>query len=100
MHPKKRAEHGHRIVAPQSAVTPNDLFGHAHNPAGNVGIASVNKLPALPIFIVRSGRFTWTVSVAATIFFLVSVVFLAREKRSVVHVLPNIRFKGAILFSP
>src|SRR5262245_7994458 len=51
MHTVKSAEHGYRVVAPQSAMTPNDLLRHTYYPAGHMGIATVDKLPSLPVLI-------------------------------------------------
>src|SRR6476646_1473303 len=47
-HSKERAKHRHRVVAPQSSVTPDNVFGHAHDPTRDAGIAGIFKLPLPP----------------------------------------------------
>ena len=51
MHTVKSTEHRYRVIAPQSAVTPNDLLRYAYDPAGHTRIAGVYKLPTLPVFV-------------------------------------------------
>src|SRR5262249_23021161 len=51
MHTVKRAKHRNGVVAPQSSMTPNNLLRHTYYPAGHMGIATVDKLPATPVFI-------------------------------------------------
>src|SRR5262249_37073108 len=98
MHTVKSAEHGYRVIAPQSAVTPNDLLWHAYDPARDMCIASVDKLPASPIF-VSSGRalLTWSVIGTATELFFVAVVLFAGEKGSAAQVSPYVGFEGPVL---
>src|SRR6266496_175746 len=98
MHAVQSAEHRHRVIAPQSTVTPNDLLWYAYNPAGHTRVASVDKLPTAPVF-VSSGRariiriVIWT----ATELFFVTIVLFAGEKGPAAHVLPNIGFEGPVL---
>src|SRR5215831_14651395 len=98
MHAIKSAEHGYRVIAPQSAVTPNDLLGYAYNPARHMGIAAVDKLPALPVFISSwRARLIRVVIRAATELFFVTIVLFAGEKGSAAHVLPYIGLEGPVL---
>src|SRR5215471_1378824 len=97
VHAVKRAEHGYRVVAPQPAMTPNDLLRHTYYPARHMGIATVDKLPSLPV-LVASGRarliriVIWT----ATELFFMTIVLFARQKDPTVHVLPNVGFEGPV----
>src|SRR5215467_9578922 len=98
MHAIKSAEHGYRIIAPQSTVAPNDVFRYAHDPAGHTSITGIDKLPALPVFV--SGgrtRLPGIVIGTATKLFFVTVVLLAGKKSPTVHVLANVGFKGPVL---
>ena len=80
-HAKERAEHRNRIVAPQSPVTPDNVFGHAHDPARNSSIAGVLKFPPPPDFFSRGGMdSTWAVLPVATEVAFMTVVVLARVK--------------------
>src|SRR6476469_3906733 len=98
MHTVKCAEHRYRVIAPQSAVTPNDFLRYAHDPAGHACIASVHKLPTLPVF-VSCGRarliriVLWT----GTELFFMTIVLFAGEKGSAAHILFNIGFEGPVL---
>src|SRR5262249_33220263 len=97
MHAVKRAEHGYRVVAPQSAMTPNDLLRHTYYPARHMGIATVDKLPLLPVLVATCrtrliGIVIWT----ATELFFMTVVLFAREKDPTVHVLPDVGFEGPV----
>src|SRR6476660_6124921 len=98
MHTVKGTEHRYRVIAPQSAVTPNDLLRYAHDPAWHTCIASVDKLPTLPVF-VSCGRarviriVIWT----PTELFFVTIILFAGEKGSAVRVLSKIRFEGTVL---
>src|SRR5215467_4787067 len=98
MYTVKSAEHGYRVIAPQSAVTPNDLLRHAYDPARNMRIASVDKLPTAPVFL-SSGRARLAGSVIGTTteLFFMTIVLFAGEKHSVTHVLPDIGFEGPVL---
>src|SRR5947208_3018544 len=98
MHAVKSAEHRYRVIAPQSAVTPNDFLRYAHDPAGHACIASVHKLPTLPVF-VSCGRASliWIVLRTATELFFVTVILFAGEKGSAAHILLNIGFEGPVL---
>src|SRR4029453_6965074 len=51
MHTVKSGEHRHRVIAPQSAMAPNDVLWYAHDPTGHTGIAGVDKLPPAPVFL-------------------------------------------------
>ena len=98
MHTVKSAEHGYRVIAPQSAVTPNDILRYAHDPARDVGVPAVDKLPSLPV-LVSSGRacLIRVVVWAVTEFFFVTVVLFAREKGSAAQILTYIGFEGPVL---
>ena len=98
MHTVKSAEHRYRVIAPQSSVTPNNLLGYAHDPAGHTRITGIHKLPTLPVF-VSCGRarliriVIWT----GTEWFFVTIILFAGEKGSAAHVLSNIGFEGPVL---
>ena len=98
MHAVKSAEHRYRVIAPQSAMTPNDFLRYADDPAGHTRIASVYKLPTLPVF-VSCGRacliriVLWT----RTELFFVTIVLFAGEKGSAADILFNIGFEGPVL---
>ena len=80
-HSKERAKHSHRVVAPQSSVTPDNVFGHAHDPTRDAGIAGIFKLPLPPKFF--SGRWmdsTWAVLPTAAEILFMAIVVLARVK--------------------
>src|SRR5262249_42729637 len=97
MHTGKGAEHGYGVVAPQSAVTPNDILRYAYYPAGHMRIATIDKLPSPPV-LVASGR-TRLIRIvirAATELFFMTVVLFAGEKRSAMHVLPNVGFESPV----
>src|SRR5262245_10099572 len=97
MHTVKSTEHGYRVIAPQSAVTPNDLLRDAYDPAWHMGISTVDKLPSLPVLIAtRRTRLIRIVIRTATELFFVAIVRFAGEKRSAVQVLPNVRFEGPV----
>src|SRR6476469_7232026 len=98
MHTVKCAEHRYRVIAPQSAVTPNDFLRYAHDPAWHACIAGVHKLPTLPVF-VSCGRacLIWIVLRTGTELFFVTIVLFAREKGSAAHVLSKIGFEGPVL---
>lgn len=98
MHSVKSGEHRHRVIAPQSSVAPNNFLWHTDDPAGNVGIAGVDKLPALPVFL-SSGRarLTWSVIWTVTKLFFMTIVPFAGEKSTAAHVLPKIGFEGSVL---
>ena len=98
MHTVKSAEHRHRIIAPQTSVTPYDVLRYAYDPAGHTCIASVDKLPTAPVFVsCRRARLIGIVLWTATELFFVTIVFFAGEKGSAAHVLSNIGFEGAVL---
>src|SRR5215469_510677 len=62
MHAVKSAEHGYRVIAPQSAVTPNDVLRHTYYPTRHMGITTVDELPPTPVFIAsRRTRLTGSV---------------------------------------
>src|SRR5262252_655112 len=47
----KGAKHRNRVVAPQSAMTPNDVFRHTDYPTWHMSISTVDKLPSLPVLV-------------------------------------------------
>ena len=98
MHAVKSAEHRYRVIAPQSAVTPNDLLRYTHDPAGHTRIAGVYKLPTLPVF-VSCGRacLIWIVLRTLTEWFFVTIILFAGEKGSAADVLSKIGFEGPVL---
>src|SRR6476660_2642908 len=98
MHTVKCAEHRYRVIAPQSAVTPNDLLRYTHDPAGHTRVAAVDKLPTLPVF-VSCGRacVIWIVFRTLAELFFVTIILFAGEKGSAAHVLTNIRFERPVL---
>src|SRR5262249_48574688 len=78
MHAVKGAKHRNRVIAPQSAVTPNDVLRHTYYPTRHMRISTVDKLPATPVFVAgRRTRLTGIVILAATELFLVTVILLA-----------------------
>src|SRR5215472_10197104 len=88
MHAVKSTEHRNGIVAPQSAVTPNDLLRHSYDPAGHMGISTVDKLPSTPVFVSSARtRLIRIVIWTATELVFVAIVRFAGEKRSAVQVL-------------
>src|ERR1044072_6787397 len=98
MHTVKSTEHGYRVIAPQSAVTPNNFLRHAYNPAGHTCIASVDKLPTVPVFVsCWRTRLIWVVIRTTTELFFVTIVFLARKEGSAADVLPYIGFESPVL---
>src|SRR4029453_8421561 len=98
MHTVKSGEHGYRVVAPQSPVTPNDVLRYAHDPARHTGIAGVNKLPPAPVFLPRGRtRLIRIVIWTGTKWFFVTVVLLAGEKGSVAYVLPKVGLERSVL---
>src|SRR6267142_4621137 len=95
MHTVESTEHRYRVIAPQSAVTPNDFLGHAHDPVRHARIAAVDKLTTLPVF-VSCGR-TCLIRIVIrtrTEWFFVTVILFAGEKGSAAHVLSKIGFEG------
>src|SRR5215471_9241294 len=98
MHAIESGEHRYRIVAPQSSVAPDDVFRHAHDPAGDTGIAGVDKLPSAPVFLPRGrpGLIRIVIRTMTKLFF-VTVVFLARQKSSTLHVLSGVGFERPVL---
>jgi len=95
MHTVKSAEHRYRVIAPQSAVTPNDFLRYAHDPARHTRIAGVYKLPT-----VASLRFLWEgvshpdCNQDPTEWFFVTIILFAGEKGAAAHVLSKISFEG------
>src|SRR6476646_4660875 len=80
-HSKERAKHGDRVVAPQSSVTPDNVFGHAHDPTRDSSVTGVFTLPLPPKFF--SGRWmdlTGAVFPTAAEILFVTVVMFARVK--------------------
>src|SRR5215471_12530102 len=97
MHTVKSAEHGYRVIAPQSAVTPNDFLRYAYDPARDACIASVDKFPATPVFLSSwRTRLARSVIGTSTELFFVTIVLLAGEKHSTMHVLSNVGFEGPV----
>jgi hypothetical protein len=98
MHTEKSAQHGDRVVAPQSAMTPNDILWHSNNPAWHPGITRINELPPPPNFF--SGRWPNFIGIigpipAETVF--VAIVTFTGVKDLVLHVLPDIGFECPVL---
>ena len=98
MHAKKSTQHGDGVVAPESAVTPNDILGHPNNPAWYTGITRINELPPSPKFFPSR----WPVFIgiiaaisAETVF--VAIVTFAGIKDLVLNVLPDIGFECSVL---
>src|SRR4030095_5918439 len=78
-HAKERPQHRNRIVAPQSSVTPDNVFGHAHDPTGDAGITGVNKFPLPPeFFSCRWMNVAGTVFPIATEAAFMTIIALAR----------------------
>src|SRR4029453_8027451 len=98
MHAVQGTEHRHRVIAPQSTVTPNDFLRYAYDPAGDACIASVHKLPTLPVF-VSCGRacLTWIVIGTMTELFFMTIVLLAGEKGAAAHILADVSFESPVL---
>src|SRR5215831_16748015 len=98
MHAVKSTKHRNGIVAPQSAVTPDDVLRHSYYPTRHMRISTVNKLPATPVLVAsaRTGLIRIVIWTATELLF-VAVVHFAGEKRSVVHVLTYISFEGPVL---
>src|SRR5207253_9001001 len=98
MHTVKSAEHRYRVIAPQSSVTPNDLLRYAYNPTRHTRIASVDKLPTLPVFVsCGRARLIRIVIGTATELFFVTIILFAGEKGSAADVSPNIGFESPVL---
>src|SRR6476660_10586233 len=80
-HSKERAKHRHRVVAPQSSVTPDNVFGHAHDPTGDSSVTGVFKFPPPPEFFSRRWlNSTWAVLPVGTEILFMAIVVLARVK--------------------
>src|SRR5262245_31191031 len=97
MHAIKSAKHRNGVVAPQPAVTPNDLLRHPDDPTGNTGVATINKLPALPVFIAGCrAHLTRIVIRAATELLFMTVIFFAGKKGSTADILPHVGFESPV----
>jgi hypothetical protein len=98
MHAEKSAQHGDGVVAPESAVTPNNILWHPHNPAWHAGITRINESPPSPNFF--SGRWPDLIGVIAAIAaetVFVAIVTFTGVKDLVLHVLPDIGFECPVL---
>src|SRR5207237_10117 len=78
---KERAEHRNRVVAPQTSMTPDNVFRHAYDPTGHAGVAGILKFPLSPEFFSRRWMdVTGTVIPIATEAAFMTIVVLARVK--------------------
>ena len=98
MHAEKSAQHCYGVVAPQSAVTPNDILWHPNNPAWYAGISRINELPPPPNFF--SAR--WSVLIGIIVAIAAETVFMAIVtftgiKDLVSHVFLDIGFERPVL---
>ena len=79
-------------------MTPNNVFGHAHNPERHTGIPAIDELPPAPYFLSGGwAHFIGVVAGATAKSILVAVIMLARIKRIIRVVLQNIGFERPVL---
>jgi hypothetical protein len=98
MHTEKGAQHGNRVVAPQSAVTPNDILWNPDNPAWDPGITRIDELPPPPNFFSGSWpNFIGTIGAIPAEFVFVSIVTFTGVERLILHVLSDIGFECLVL---
>src|SRR5262249_32739268 len=91
-------QHGDGVVAPESAMSPDNVLGYTYDPTRDTGVAGIAKLPLPPILVAgRRAKRTGRVVAVATETFFVSVVVLARVKLKIGMIFPHVGFKGAIL---
>src|ERR1700730_4468588 len=97
MNAKKSSQHGDRIVAPQSAMTPNYLLRNSHDPERHATVSGIPKLPPLPYFPSRSrAEFIGVIVAIATEAIFVAIVMLARVKAIVWVVFFDIGFERPV----
>src|SRR5205823_12208294 len=97
-HAKERAEHRNRVVAPQTSMTPDNVFRHAYDPTGHAGVAGILKFPLSPEFFSRRWMdVTGTVIPIATEAAFMTIVVLARVKGKIGMVLLDIGFECPVL---
>src|SRR6266496_113074 len=97
-HTKERAHHRNRVVAPQSSVAPDNVFGHAHDPTGDASVTGVFKFPPPPEFFSRRWMdLTGTVIPIAAEAAFMTIVALARVKRKIGMVLLDVGFESPVL---
>src|SRR5271166_810872 len=98
MYSKKSSQHGDRVVAPSSAVTPNYLLRNAHDPERHAVISGINKLPPPPNFIsCRWADFIGIIIAISAETIFMAVVMLARIKLIVRVVFCEVGFERPVL---
>ena len=95
---EKSTHHRNGVVAPQSAVAPDNLFRHAYDPAGYTVVSGKDKLPSSPNFV--SGSWADFIRVIVSVVaetILVAVVMLTCVEGVVWVIFSNIGFERSIV---